>query len=73
MSFNSMDVATLAREWIDHNEFAVFHRLATVATTKNLGCPFSLNGVAVKLSGWVGEWVDEILLAADLFGVKFAI
>jgi hypothetical protein len=51
MSFNSMDVATLAREWIDHNEFAVFHRLATVATTKNLGCPFSLNGVAVKLSG----------------------
>jgi hypothetical protein len=43
-----MKVATLARAWIDRSEFAVFHRLATVATTKNLRSPSSLNGLAVK-------------------------
>jgi hypothetical protein len=43
-----MNVATLAREWIDRNELAVFHRLATVATTKKLRRPYSLNGIAFK-------------------------
>ena len=37
-----MNVATLARAWIDRNEFAVFHRLAT---------PASAPVKAIELSG----------------------